>query len=490
MMGLKVYSIDARKFLPVAPAVNDIDPQLVDSTEGEITATYGYTVDPKVSAIQALLVRNNPVNRHFAVKYEPMANSFIEITGRTITGEKVNIGSKRKDVDKVLKTFNSCINVRHQTIEDFIALMWRDNVTHGVGLWRNAMYDELPAKIDIQRIDQRTVRLVEDRLNGYRKWIQEVTLDVSKTYKKKKDFYAEEEGPGTASISPPQLETRKIVIPDEPNTCISLSLFEHPPVTAVMPLLLYKIWILYFMRKYSEKMWVSPLIGYIGDPKNNQFPYSAPEMQKQINDMARDLVKLRNFAAMATSGANRIEPLKTDTAKSGEIFVTNLRHLNEEIMNGLFGSMGQRSAQGNFKSVNDLVDTAYLRFLKGVRARFEAVLRRFYLQCLLPVNGITDATEEDIDIAWAPLEVYTIEDLMNAIKTGVEAGVFNDQGEVRAIASRLFGELAETPPNNIGYVPEIQKVKKNAIAGASGEGITGIHRKGKGNPEENDITNV
>ena len=454
MIGMHIYRVGQlqRRALPMIG-----QPDMTADEEDSLEGMWDYVIDSKIRGLKNVVVDDNPLNRHYCVKWESVSQSFIEITAKTIIGDGIQITSKNEAIASCIKDFNNSINVNEDTIEDFFTECWRDAVIHGNSLWRIARYEWLDRKIDLQRVDQRTIKRYVDRRFGWVKWVQQTSIAWQHSHKSREEYYKDPNDPYNIfadNVTAAYDLGNRIVIPFEPQTVIWIKNFTQPPVTAAMPLLLYKIWILFFMRKYSEKHWAPPVIAYIGDPKNNYFPYSPQELQNEINQMANDITRLRNFAGMATAGYNRVEPLKTDTAKSSEIYVKYLQHLNEEIMYSLFGSMGQRSAVGNFKAISENVDEGWLRFVRGVRRKFEFALRRFYTRSLLPQNGIFNSKAEDIEIKWSRLQTTPVDTLMSAIQKAVESGVFVSQQEVRNAAAEGFPLLDETPATEKGWLPD------------------------------------
>ncbi len=219
------------------------------------------------------------------------------------------------------------------------------------------------------------------------------------------------------------------------------------------------------MRKYAEKHWAPTLVGYIGDPKNNYFPYTEQELEDEITKMANTLSEVRDFSALATAGFNKIEAISTDTGKASEAYVKFLEHLNEEIMLALFGSMGQRSSSGSFYATSSVLDESWLRFITGVRRQYEFVLKRFYTKVLLPQNGIFGVEDDDIVFEWSILHTESRLETVKAIVELAKVGTFNDRQEMRDAVAEVMPLLDDTDAKGEGWVPETAKKPEPTAGG-------------------------
>jgi len=392
------------------------------------------------------------------------------MTGDTLVGDESTYFKvdSNKAAEDIINDFNTNINVRHQTIDDFYREGWDDGVTHGNTLWRAATFADMPYGLDISRIDQRTILEDWTLRKGFRCWLQTPTRQPSQEARTREEHYAMvQSGASIAIPSSNLMDSSTIIIPDDANSTIHVQMFSQPPVASAMLLMSYKIWILYFMRKYSEKMWSPPLIGFVGDTKNNYVPYSIAERQEEIDKISNDLSKLRNFSSMGTMGYNRVEnPLK-ESAKSSEYFVNTLKYLNEEIMFSLLSSMGIRSQGGTFEATSSVIKEGLNYSLMGERRKLDNCLLHFYVKCLLPFNGITTVVEKDILPVHSQSSKPIPSEVMKSILMGVESGIFASQKEAREIAAQAFPILSNTPSDNGGWVPAVMKLKQQGAPGGS-----------------------
>jgi hypothetical protein len=207
-------------------------------------------------------------------------------------------------------------------------------------------------------------------------------------------------------------------------------------MAAVNHLIVYKRWILMFLRKYAERMWAPARVGYVGDPKTNFMPTSPTQLQEEMNLMADAMLQLRNFSNVSIPGNYKIET--EDIKNNGEVYLQYIDMLNEEIMFGLFGSMGVRRTTNTWKS-NNIVDEAVVHVMHGIRREIEFSLQRLYRS-----NIIGDEIDpDDIIFHWSPLRNSTISEFTTAIESLTKIGAFKDMKEVRRAASIIFPFLAE-----------------------------------------------
>lgn len=408
-------------------------------------------LDPAIVVLRKLFMRNSSTNRHWVAKHESVAQSFMEITAMTMVGENMTVSvPSNSDAEQVIRDWNRSTNVRGDPIEELCRQIWKENIIHGGALFRHRFDPELDTKVDTQLVDARTITLDLHPTLGYRRWIQ--TYPLESRHRTKQQFYKSHE-----TIDQVNPTGTQIVIPDEPSSCLYVSFFDedYPPISTAMNLIQYKLWITWFMRKYSEKHWAPFLIGKVGDTKNAYFALGPKELQRQVDNLAVQLNQVRDFSNIAIPGYMDIEALKTETARSSQIYVEYLKHLNEEIMYALFGSMGQRTSTGNYVASSSVIDEGWLRFVKGIRVKYRTALRKFYTMVLLPTNMIFDVKPDDIHVEFSHMKTETLRDTMEAIKIAVDIGFFNDRNELREVTQKSFPSMPSTPANGEeGYVPK------------------------------------
>jgi len=440
-------------------------------------------LDEDLKKLKKVMINISDVNLEEAFWNDSISTSFTQITAAVIKGDGLRIRLENDEAKKVIESFNRCINVKRQTIEDWIEETWTDAIVHKQWFWRVDNRTPEYEDVDIQRLDPKTIEVREDPVMGYRKFIQH--LDNFKYYRSKKQFYrmagrenedryrkwdSKKVSYGDEYKRYLNLEEMKIHIPDEPYAILFGKFFNKPPIANALHYIVYKRWILWFMRKYSQKHWAPFIIIKIEDPKSTNYPTDPQEMQSAINNARTFIKQITSFGGAAVPGDYTFETLEKQTAKSSEIYTTYIRELDKQIMYTIFGSMGQREASGNELATSRILEKGWLRFIKGIRRKYELILTYFYSKCLLPYHGINDVSPEDIEIDWSSLIIEETYDLMRAILTGKEAGIWKDQNEMRKAAQSSFPFLDSLPKNENKSIDELIEQQAKAQTKTSAEG--------------------
>lgn len=395
-------------------------PHIVDVDSSKIVK------DPDLLKIIKSSIENNPHNNEICFFFDSVTQSYAYIVAYTLIGEGIKITIKdNPDAEKILRDWNSNINILGDTIDDLVIDAIIDNFIHARSYWR---VDELTTGTDVQRVSPKTIRVERASIHGWRKFVQYQSGRIP--WKSYNEFLR-----GNARTHRISHQPQNINIPDDPSVFLNISFFRHPPMASINHLVAYKRWILMFLRKYAERMWSPTRIGKVGNPKTNFMPNSPEEMQEGIDNLAEAMLGLTNFANIAIPGHFDIETHEPST--NGEIYLKYIEMLNEEIMFGLFGSMGIRRATETWKS-NNIVDESVVHVLSGIRREFESVLKRFYTAKLVP-----DVDPNDIVFHWSPLRTSSINDLGNTIEKLVKIGAFKNTKEIRRAAALAFPFLSE-----------------------------------------------
>jgi hypothetical protein len=381
--------------------------------------------DPDLKKIIKSGVEDTHYNNEACFFLDSVAQSYAYIVAYTIIGDglKVTVPGKEKE-EELIRTFNNKINLHDDTIDDYIIDKTIDNFIYGYDLWRVQKEAEI---VDLQRISPKTIQIKHDPVHGWRKFVQRQS--GRNTYPTYEAFLKEQ-------IHLRKADAAYVNIPDDPHVCIYSAFFRKAPMAAVNHLIVYKRWILMFLRKYAERMWAPSRVGYVGDPKTNFMPTGPEEMQVSLQLLSDSMLQLRNFSNVAIPGNYRIET--EDIKNNGDVYLQYIDMLNEEIMFGLFGSMGMRRTTTTWKS-NNLVDEAAVHVMDGIRREIETALRRLYIANITP-----DVKANEIIFHWSPLRSSSIQEYTNAIESLTKIGAFKDMHEVRRASSIVFPFLAET----------------------------------------------
>ena len=432
-----------------------------------------YELDSVLKQMKNAMIENTAANREFAFYNDSIAQSMVEITSAVIIGNGPQISCENKEALEVIENFNTEINVNGRTIEEYMRSVWFDEIIHADSYWR---IDIDPKKyknrVDIQRIDPKTIRKVKDPKYGWRALVQ--TVPNYKSYRTKIQFY-KNIVKDRLYLSPLEAYGHRgvryrldITIPDEPNVILRTSYFIKPPVGAILHFITGKRYTFFFMRKFAQKRWAPPLIATIGDPMSNFYPDDPEQMAEAMDMMQKILPKFSNWGGVAIPGIIKLSTLDTQSTKSAQIYRDAIELYNKEIMWGLYASMSQREASGSELATQRGILDAFYTFLESVRRRYSNTLTRFYSKCLLPVWGIKGVKQKDISIAFDPLKRSGYLEIAQAIERLNAVGIFKDDNEARKAGSIVFAHLKEL--NDGENKPRGQKLMKEMNqSGAMGQ---------------------
>ena len=435
-----------------------------------------YELDSVLKQMQHAMIENTAPNREFAFYNDSISQSMTEITAAVINGSGPRIDLTRKRQKQyaldVIDDWNREIDVNGNSITDLTRSVWYDEIVHANSYNRididRKLYEN---RVDVQRIDPKTITNVKDPKKGWRALVQHVPN--YKSYRSKIQFYRNVvkdrlylsplEGFGHRGVR----YRLDITIPNEPNVLIRTSYFIKPPVGSIIHFITGKRFTFYFMRKFAQKRWAPPLIARIGDPNSNFYP-DDPEAMKEAMDMIQKILpKFSNWGGVAMPGIVDIKTLDTQSTKSAQIYRDAIELYNKEIMWGLYASMSQREASGNEMSTQRGILEAFYTFLETMRGRFANTITRFYAKCLLPAWGIRDVKQKDITFEYDPLQKRGYLEIAQAIERLNNAGIFKDDNEARKAGSIVFAHLKALTENE--NKPRGQKLMKEMNQSGFGE---------------------
>jgi hypothetical protein len=274
-----------------------------------------WVTDADLKKLEYSIIKNTYAHRHESFWKDNSAQSFAYLTTSVLIGEGIDVTIRdNEDAQRVIKKWNDEINVRHETIEDYITSVWLDNLIDAQSLWRVYIDPEDEEhKVDIQRVSMFQVKVQTHPTRGWRRFIQTANVPYKQVTKNR--FYR---------MHPIEFYVQRTVttlIPDEPETCLYVNFFKSPPVASVMHLMVYKRWITWFMRKFAEKYWAPFLIGYVGDPKNGYMPTKKKDIDDSLQYTVNALKRVRNYGVAAFLRTTEITAMDTKTAKNSDIYV-------------------------------------------------------------------------------------------------------------------------------------------------------------------------
>jgi len=430
-----------------------------------------YDLDTVLKQMKYSMIKNTAPNREFAFYNDSISMTMTEITSAVMTGSGPHVDIKRKRQKPyaldVINDWNMETNVNGRTVEDWMRSSWFDEIVHADSYQRIAIDKKLyENRVDIQRIDPKTITKVKDPKFGWRALIQSVPN--YKGYRTEASFY-KNVVKDRIYLSPLEIFGNKgqrykldITIPDKPNVVLRTSYFIKPPVGAILHFITGKRWTFYFMRKFAQKHWAPFLVALVGDPNTNFYPDEPEAMEEAVAYVQKILPKVSNWGGVALPGIINLKTLDTQSAKSAQIYRDAIELYNKEIMWGLYASMAQRDASGNEQSTQRGILDAFYNFLETMRRKYSNTLRRFYSKCLLPAWGIRDVKMKDIDIEYDPLKRSGYLEIAQSIERLNNAGIFKDDNEARKASSIVFAHLkvldeSENKPRGQALMKEMNK---------------------------------
>lgn len=396
-----------------------------------------YVTDEDMRKLENAMVQDTFAHRHRGFWLDNTANSFGYLTVSVILGEGITCFIDGNDkANEIIEAWNDEINVKHQTVEDFVTDSWLDNLIDSESLWRvyvDKNGEDEEHLVDLQRVSMANVKTEVHPTRGWRRFIQRA--NIPRRPMTKSVYYRSD------PLRLHDIEYVETIIPDEPQCCLFANFFKTPPVSSILHLLVYKRWITWFMRKFAEKYWAPFIVGYVGDPKNGFMPIDKKDQDEAITYTLQALKKIRDFGVGSFLATTKIETLDTNTAKNSNIYTDYLEYLNKEIVLGLHGSMALREGSGREKATSDIVQQGYIRFIRGIRNRYTILLRRFYSIVLLPAHKINDVKPTDIKIEWPPIRLENVKELLQAVEIAAKIGAFRDAKEIRKILKPVWPHI-------------------------------------------------
>jgi len=395
-------------------------------------------LDPELKRLRHVMLRPTPDNREYCFWVSSIAQSFSYITDATITGDGLRIRCPNQEAKKIITGWNEEINVNGEAIEDYFLSSWIDEVNHAGSYWRIDNFKDLAYKIDIQRLDPKTIIKLRDPKYGWIKYLQQI--QNFKAYSSKTAFYRNAGINDEILRTTYPLKTIEVHIQDEPNVLLRSNFFIRPPISAAVQYIGYKRFILYFMRKYAQRLWTPFLLFLVGNPMTNYYPDNPEEMQDAIDELSDIIPLMSSFGGAAVPGNVIVQEIGKNTARSSEVFIQYMEALDKQTMMAIFGSMGLREASGNELATSKNIREGWLQFLQGIRRKRATRLTRFYTKCLLPAHGIK-LTKEDINIEQSPLKFESSKEYMEAMETAYNIGAFKDRNEIRKASQTVLSWL-------------------------------------------------
>jgi hypothetical protein len=342
-----------------------------------------------------------------------------------MVGRELRISTPSKKYQKRLDQFCTSVDTRGHTIEDLFMDTWTDNIIHADSFFRPWKTSEVKSGTDFSRVDPIQMREYKHPETGYTLFLQtgntwsDDTLRT-KTYKKFfKNF------PITGIV----LANKRVIvkIPNKIDKIVRFKYFKRPPMGPLVTLVVYKKWILWYMKKHSQKYWAPYTVAYLGD---KDYMPAAWEMNKYGAKLRTELPKMYNFSGNVLPGWIRLEQLQSTSKGDAVIYPSYIELLDKQILNGLFGSMTQREGNTASGITKREVNRSWLMFCWYIRSQFERIIKPFLAEVLC--DGGVEV--EEITFEWSPLVVDSPIDVASAVERFSASGIL-DSKELRRIAN-------------------------------------------------------
>ena len=389
--------------------------------------------DPDIKKVQKASVVNNVINRTILFTEDNVASSTCDMMGGLVIGDQIGITVDKSDeAIKVIETWNDNINVKHQTVENYLQDSFRDSMINSDALWRIYQNPDLEPKVDLARVSTATLKMDERETLGAIRWIQWAQIPRQQNTVKK--FYKSD------PIALRQYENVVITIPNETNAVIYTKLFNTAPVSTVLQQLNQKKWAYWFLRKFMEKHWAPFIIATVGDLKNGYMPPNQEAMKNDLTWAAQQIQQIRDFGGAAFPDWVKLTVLDAEVKKAN-IYLDTIDHYSKEIAIGLHSSITSRDSAGRPAAQQNLATEGWLRNIRTYREIYNIKLRNFYAKVLLPAYDINNIEPGDIKLTFPDIKVDATKDILQSVEIAAKIGAFKDWREMRKILNPVWKHI-------------------------------------------------
>jgi hypothetical protein len=396
-----------------------------------------YERDKDIQKIIDFTVEDTPEHREWAYWTENQCVSFSRILSSIIFGSGPRPNSENKKAVEIINKFNKKINLTNQTILDFGQNIIHDSLIHGFYCWRIMPTEEMEQKIDISRLNPKTLVPIYHSKKGYMKWVQYARHNELEPDSKKKF--------DSSSYLPfPNFKTKEysshasykyISIPKD--ATVSRILFQQPPMSQALLYVVFKRLILFYMRKSAQKYWIPTLIGKYGSEE--MLPViNKEQMRLDLKDMAEKLRSLQNFSAVAFPYWTDVQTLEVN--RDVKNFVAEIEYLNTEILLSMMGSFVLSS--GVIKepvAATKIRESLFLEVIKNIRAKIAQDLETLW-KIVCDYNGVDGS---DVECRFPALKEDLNSEIVDMASKIAEQEGFKDGMEYRKFVSQAFPWMAE-----------------------------------------------
>lgn len=432
-----------------------------------------YNLDTEILKLRKSLPKATQENMLWCLFNEPQLYSFGITTAATMFGKQLDVEARRKSDLKKIRQFNTRINTQGETIEDYGISIWLDQLWSNEGaLWRPWKTDEQPCGLDLSRVDPMTITKVVHPTTGFTLFVQESEKWSKYNMEKYQEFFDKYD-----PFNPPVAEQVYVKIPNTRDAIIQTKFFDIPPIGPVVPLVVYKKWILWYMRKHSQKYWSPFTVAYLG---NDNYMPSESEMEFYSSMLNTELPNMYNFSGIPLPGWIKLEQLMAASKGDANVYPAYIDLCNREITNGIFGSMSLRDADAGSAKGSSELSKNYISFLEGVQSKIDKGIRELYAFTL-----IGDGDPEDYTINWPIMRKESTLDVTAAIERLSKTGIL-DTMELRQAVHAAYAFVDPSKKVEAHQTPDLIVKKKQVETAASkpagANKPTGTNQRAKGQP--------
>jgi len=412
-----------------------------------------YFYEKAVRNVNKNQIADTPQNREWCFWNEGMAQAFSYIICNSITGNGIRVKSNNEDAVKCIHGWNDRINNFDQTIEDAVSDYFIDNVIHGYGSWRILLNKDLKYKVDLSRMNPKRLVPVSHSRQGWTKFIQFAPIDS--TEPNNKNQYMKKYNPAidneSGTYNYVSHEWQRAHIPIE--ATVTISLFKKPPIVPAMNMIIFKKWIILFMKKAAEKFWSPTIWAKMGTEEH--FPLDEDLYEERMNDLSKSLANWAIFKSIVTPFDVDIKQI--EMKNSGMDYVGFIQYFDEQIVQYLLGSTGLTQSKGKDLATSRTNSEVFVRTIQAFRHKIGRALKKFYNEVLLPVNGIE--AQEDLEIDWSHLKEGSDIEYVSMLVEALKVGVFKNFDEItkaaRAVWPWIEGNKGDEPPKYLKKLNEM-----------------------------------
>jgi hypothetical protein len=415
-----------------------------------------FNLDEEIRDLSQNMVERKAVNREWLFRNDELCVRIGTVIASTIAGNGLIIESQNEDVKGLLAYFLDNLNgheLRHRRYNffDFIRDAVFANIMHGESIFVKEILDT-NQRLGVFPIDVKTtVPVIHDR-KGWKKYIQyafesgtlpgvsgkEMVDSPEDIEIAKKRFYSDAYEPATRAF----MNDRRVVDKIRPvkhhlkdEFLYVVNLYKYPLVDALLETILNKKYMLFYMRKATEK-YAGPLLS-VKVGTETAHPTDKESYLSLLDKASIQAAAARFGDAIAIPYNWEIKAL--DVSARTFNFIDMVEWTNKTIIQGLGASMDFFQSFGNSLGLTSIIHDVWIRDINNQRNKLKAVSYDMCYDYLKSCDyefrkeypeGIS---KEVFDVAWAPLKEDDRDRLVAAVVQLATSHILKDTNEARKL---------------------------------------------------------